>query len=68
MIHMYWLFHGGVGIDSHPEEFFTLAKDYTTIGYPYKVEKPRAVLRVRNCLLTELLIAIHSPTHDELWK
>ena len=45
MIHMYQLFHGG--IDSHPEDFFTLAKDYTTRGHPYKVEKPRAVRRVR---------------------
>ena len=45
MIHMYQLFHGG--IDSHPEDFFTLAKDFTTRGHPYKVEKPRAVRRVR---------------------
>ena len=42
---MYQLFHGE--IDSHPEDFFTLANDYTTRGHPYKVGKPMAVHQVR---------------------
>ena len=50
MIYMYQLFHGG--IDANPEDLFTLAKDSTTRGHPFKVLKPRADSRVRRSVLS----------------
>ena len=45
MIFMYQLFHSGVDLD--PEDFFTIVKEGTTRGHPFKVHKPRATCRVR---------------------
>ena len=50
MIYMYQLFNSGINVN--PKDFFTLVKDGTTRGHPFKVLKPRAACRVRRSVFS----------------
>ena len=54
MITVYQLLHGGVGVD--PERFLKRAAPGPTRGHPWKLEKPRAVSRVRRCAFSTRVI------------
>ena len=54
MITVYQLLHGGLDVDS--EQFLKLARPGPTRGHPWKLEKPRAVSRVRRCAFSTRVV------------